>query len=113
MKVAKMSGRGWWSELSDSVEIRRAILRNGTDLVFEGGYQGAHYDVSLRRIPRSDQFHGEFKARQGGNTWSGPVRCRVYTSGRDMVVLGSWTEEAYVYEFVTELASVDKFDDEE
>ena len=103
MKVTKLSGSiNWDSDLSDTSEVSRAILRDNGELAIDCTFEGVRYDVRLSRV-RTDHYRGTFNATEGGKTWPGTVACRLWHSGDDVLARGDWLEGGSKYIWTAEL----------
>jgi hypothetical protein len=103
MKVTTFSGAiNWDSDLSDTGDVSRAILRDNGEFAIDCTFEGVRYDVRLNRL-RTDYYQGTFNATDGSKSWSGTVACRVWHSGDDVLARGDWLEGGSKYIWTTKL----------
>lgn len=110
---AKYTGSLNWAELREPVkaQVRRAIVRDGREIVLDFAADGFSYSVKLR-WRHGANYAGGYSYHGRGESGSGLASADFYRSATSGVLLGTWIEDGTEYFWWTRLDEVDHFDDE-
>ncbi len=113
-KLLKFLGDVAWSPVGEesSGTIRRAILRNGEELVIGLASATGPYSLTLHRR-EGDDYEGTWSYRDGQQARSDSVTATLYRAANDRVLLfGEWREDGEVYHWWAHFHAVESFPDE-
>lgn len=97
-------------EVSKS-EIQTAVIKRA--ILFQDKFN-LEWELGGFKLTTKDDFHysGVFNYEDDGTITTGKISSKLFKGRDELFLIGTWTEEGYVYSFIVELKEVQKFPDE-
>jgi hypothetical protein len=107
----RLTGKTNWVSASGEVTLGDPILKatfvSKDRITLDFQSRGWNYGVSLRRI-KGSRFGGMFLASSGITKGEGPVSCTLYSNDVGHVLIGTWREDGYDWDWWAELTTAEE-----